>query len=124
VQFEGETSKEDFDGYHDAFLATNRLGQKVWVPYAVVPYLAGPNATGSPLSVFQDMTATASHEVVESITDPGTRGLGWYDANLNAEIADTTSLTIRLDGWVLQKYVSKADNPLTPPGAVNLFVSR
>jgi hypothetical protein len=73
----GAASCQSFCGYH------NDISGQVF--YAVMPY---PNCAGcmGSLATFEALTATSSHELCESITDP-IPGQGWYDDS-NGEIGD------------------------------------
>jgi hypothetical protein len=70
-----EANVPHFDGYHSAVSGTLRTPS---LYYAVIPYPGGVNGLESGLSIFQQITATASHEVAETATDPDTVS-GWID---------------------------------------------
>jgi hypothetical protein len=72
----GNNSASDFAAYHDYAAGSDGF------PYAVVPY-------DQRLSDPHKMTAYASHELAEAVTDPqpGVNTLGWYD-DRNGEIGD------------------------------------
>jgi hypothetical protein len=112
-----QNSVNDFSGYHNAFIGMLGQGRHVPIAYAVLPYLAGINGNIPGLTPFRSITATASHEIAESVTDPGTVGTGWYDNENNGEIADLTDAMARLNGNVIQLFVDRQDQPLLPPGA-------
>jgi hypothetical protein len=87
------TSCVDFCGYHSTGI---RGGQYYY--YAVLPdFSVGSNCDfgcGPEPALFDDLTAVASHEMVESITDPAVGQaplnappLAWYDL-VNGEIGD------------------------------------
>ena len=42
------------------------------------------------------------------------KDLGWYDDDLNGEIADLTQLTTPYKGYVVQDVVDQNDNPIAP----------
>jgi hypothetical protein len=77
----GQDSLHDFYGYHDFFAGPG--GQSI--TYAVISHPVG-NGTFYNLNVFQTLTKTVSHELAESVTDPGVGG--WYDSRTGEEIAD------------------------------------
>jgi hypothetical protein len=72
----GNNSAQDFSGYHDYAPGSDGFS------YAIIPY-------DNSLSDARKMTAYASHELAEAVTDPQPTdtGLGWYD-NRNGEIGD------------------------------------
>jgi hypothetical protein len=72
----GNTSQNDFSGYHDYVPGADGFA------YAVIPY---ENTMPNP----EYMTLPASHELAEAVTDPepGDNTLGWYDMR-NGEIGD------------------------------------
>lgn len=109
----GGSSVDGFVGYHDVFAYRGRS-----VPYAVIPYQAPPNGSDTNFSAFGSATESLSHELAESITDPGIRGTtGWYDDANNGEIADLTDAISILDGYVVQNVVDQNDNVLSPSNA-------
>jgi hypothetical protein len=86
-----------------AYHGTIRFGSLL-VPYMVLPDFADPltgysQGCGGDPSLFNNFTAITSHELIESITDPGVGlatvagpPLAWYDlANNYGEIADICS---------------------------------
>src|SRR5439155_23793962 len=77
-------SIHDFTGHHSTF--TDAGGHAV--NYAVVANPVG-NSPDQFLNVFQQLTETTSHELVEAVTDPDTL-TGWFDNNAGdqSEIAD------------------------------------
>ena len=101
-----QTSCSDFCGYHAAFDY-----QGVTNYYGVIPDQGGPctNVCGAGLRQnVHRTTVTASHELVESVTDAavslpdGTAQLGWYDNNYG-EIGDICNARLAaLDGWYVQ----------------------
>jgi hypothetical protein len=72
----GGNSARDFDGYHDYDFGNDGFA------YVVIPFDNSPGGQ-------QWMTATASHELAEAVTDPepSETTLGWYDDD-NGEIGD------------------------------------
>jgi len=94
IDLGGATSCVEFCAYHGAY--TNKKGGNTM--YGVLPDLSqdGCNDGCGPKenTVFQNTTSTASHELVESITDPVINSnssygapLAWYD-EANGEIGD------------------------------------
>ena len=81
----GGTSCVQFCGYHGTFV---RSGQNVY--YAVLPEFTGTGCAsgcGADPTLFNNLTSTASHEVIETVTDAAigltsTIGppLAWYDS--------------------------------------------
>lgn len=112
----GLTSRQGLLGYHGAFAGHTATGQAVDVHYAVIAYPGG--SVGNPsvaTGAIDNLTAVASHEVAEAITDPNVnyKQLGWYDPRLG-EIGDITqgSLT-RLNGFLVQEVAGRNDQPLS-----------
>jgi hypothetical protein len=77
----GQDSAHNFFAYHDFFSGPG--GQAVY--YVVIAHPVG-NGTFYNLNVFQTLTKTVSHEVSETVTDPGVGG--WYDNRTGEEIGD------------------------------------
>src|SRR5262249_23582515 len=101
-------TKHGILGYHDAFAGKDASGQVTTIRYAVIASPGGTvgNSTLAAASVAGDqLTAVASHELAEAVTDPdgGLGQVGWYDP-YRGEIADITqnSLT-HLDGYLVQQ---------------------
>jgi hypothetical protein len=101
-------SNTDFCAYHSSIEGANYFAGMGVLRYAVLPYNASnAGCGGSP--GWNNFTATASHEIAESITDPDVglaiehenddpnflNYLGWYDLDDNLEIADLCQI---LDG--------------------------
>jgi hypothetical protein len=63
VTMGGGTSCKGFNGYHDDFAIT----AGTFVPYAVIPRCPPPVAG---VTVLDELTAEASHEIIEAATDP------------------------------------------------------
>jgi hypothetical protein len=118
------TTKEGILGYHGAFAGPNGTT----IHYAVIAYpggAAGNSSLGT--SATDQLTAVASHEVAEAVTDPNVNfsTLGWYDSQ-RGEIGDVTENTagalVRSDGFLVQLVADKNDQllPLTatsPPAS-------
>jgi hypothetical protein len=78
----GETSCVQFCAYHEVF---NFNGQSL--VYGVLPDNSpGSGCTCGNSTQFANFTATASHELIESVTDPDLNA--WFDDNTGEEIAD------------------------------------
>ena len=72
----GGGSGSTFCGYHSVFAY-----QGTQIKYAVFPYLNCSACKLSNLTVGDMLTIVTSHEVRESVTDPGDSGIyAWYDA--------------------------------------------
>jgi len=86
-----DASCQTFCGYHDSFTLSD--GTPIY--YAVLPY---PDCAGctAGLAPFDALTAVASHEVCEAVTDP-VPGTGWYD-DQNGEVGDICAWKFRQDG--------------------------
>jgi hypothetical protein len=94
-------SVNDFCAYHSSIEGSNFFAGMGTLRYAVLPYGASDGGCGTG-TAWENFTATASHEVAESITDPDVglaiehqnddpnflNYLGWYDLDNNLEIAD------------------------------------
>jgi hypothetical protein len=110
----GEDSLHNFYGYHDYFAGPG--GQSIY--YAVVAHPVG-NGTFYNLSVFQTLTKTASHELAETVTDPGVGG--WYDNRTGEEIADLADGPQDiglLNGYVVQgEWSAQQRTVVLPAGA-------
>jgi hypothetical protein len=84
----GQTSCQVFCAYHGGYADS---GSGKHIQYAVMPDVQCPGSSGpggcGQGTGFQNMTSTASHEIMEAITDPevwaatgsSTKSLGWYD---------------------------------------------
>jgi hypothetical protein len=92
VTYQGYASCSVFCGYHDA---VPYAGRNVY--FAVLPDISACGGCAVASSVFASQMAVASHELVETVTDPEAAywtatlpgaPLGWFDANRNQEIAD------------------------------------
>ena len=97
----GSQSCQGFCGYH------NDIQGQIF--YAVMPYPGCKGCTGQ-LSTLDALTATSSHELCESITDP-IPGQGWYD-DANGEIGDICAWkTTQLGGYLVQlEWSNQADS--------------
>jgi PKD repeat protein len=109
----------DFCAYH-----SNAVYAGTPFTYAILPESTPPdrgcgaNSSGGGLG---NLTSMASHEMVESMTDPEVGSatdyappLAWYDA-VNGEVADIcdgqdSTLTLGSGSWVVQKEWSNAEN--------------
>ncbi|MGH7140509.1 MAG: fibronectin type III domain-containing protein [Pirellulales bacterium] len=114
------TSQNSFLGYHGAF-SDNGTD----IHYAVITYPGSPNPTPQSQgfqSSFDEQTSVTSHEVAEAVTDPNVnyKTLGWYDFQLNGEIADLAegheSTITGANGvqYVVQDVVNQNDQVITP----------
>lgn len=100
VSMGGSKSCSSFCGYHNA--------TKNNIYYAVMPYPDCAGCQGG-LAVQDALTATSSHEMCESITDP-VPGSGWYD-DANGEIGDICAWKFKdLDGFKVQLEWSNSHN--------------
>jgi hypothetical protein len=128
VQSNGNTSLGyGFASYHYAFQGTDASGHAATIHYAVVctpggtinnAYLQGDRF----LSQFNEMTASASHEIAESVTDPDVTSyatVAWYDESpTGGEIGDMCNgQVVYLNGYAVQRIVDQNDQPMTPAGA-------
>jgi hypothetical protein len=103
-------SASDFLGYHDSFGPGGAA-----VNYAVVPTPGGPNATGEG-TLFQQQTATSSHELAEAVTNP--QGTAWFNDKTGDEIGDIVNgRNVYLNGYLVQKEANRHEQGMTPPGA-------
>jgi hypothetical protein len=95
-EFENSASCVQFCGYH------NNAGS---IYYALMPYV---DCTGCSYDTIADtLTAVASHELCEAITDPS-GGTGWYDSGTGEEIGDIcVGNTTTLGGYLVQKIWSQ-----------------
>ena len=77
-------STDDFCAYHDSFASGSST-----VYLAVIPYEVGNRGCKPASTTFDNVTTIVSHELVESITDPGVgiNKVAWYD-QANGEIGD------------------------------------
>lgn len=110
-----------FTGYHSVMTDpyTNQ-----YVIYSVVDYPGGPNAALPTMSPFQQISATTSHELAESVTDPlGPIGQpAWIDPQFNPqngqEIGDIAWGNYGfLDGFLIQAVANVNDEPILPLGS-------
>ena len=97
------TTRQGILGYHGAFGYNGHT-----IRYAVVAYpgqAVGNSSLGT--SATDQLTAVASHELSEAVTDPDVNysQLGWYDQQ-RGEIGDITesnpNALVRLDGYLVQ----------------------
>lgn len=113
VEFDQGLSCVDFCGYHTTF---QRNGANVY--YAVIPDMSGRCAGAcGPSDDWGNTTAVASHELVESVTDPAVGlaadlgpPLGWFDRDAG-EIADICNgQRATVEGFTIQPAWSNALN--------------
>ncbi len=113
-------SKSYFLGYHGAFADGSNV-----IHYAVMPAPGSPNPSpGSQgfASAFDELTAVSSHELAEAVTDPNVNfsTLGWYDYQLNGEIADLANgQTSKIAGangvqYLVSDVVNQNDQVISP----------
>jgi hypothetical protein len=109
-------SVHDFAGYHSAF--TDASGQTIY--YAVIANPIG-NSPDQFLNVFQQLTDTTSHELVEGATDPDTL-TGWFDgtAGNQGEIGDLANGQYgEINGYTVTFVWSNANNAAILPAPVS-----
>jgi hypothetical protein len=114
ITTQGIYSCQQFCAYHSSF----QSGSAAAVYYGVIPDMGGACAScGGGGDKLSSTTVITSHELVESITDPGigianqTQNaalLGWYDdASQNGEIADVCQgQNGAVNGWAVQQVYS------------------
>jgi hypothetical protein len=125
----------DGDGGYSSHFSLG--GQNVY--YAVVFDPNPPNASLNDLGfgslASQQLTVVASHQLAEAITDPlsdlsTNHGTGWYDRNLNQQVADLVEAqNYTQDGNVVQyQWSQPALGPAHAPGTAgnnnNLFINQ
>jgi hypothetical protein len=119
----GLTSQTGLLGYHGAFAGHTTTGQAADIHYAVIAYPGGAVRNGSlSASPVDDMTAVASHEIAESITDPNVnyKTPGWYDSR-RGEIGDITQQYLtHLNGYLVQQIAGQNDRPLSLTSFIGL----
>ena len=123
VSQNGQSSVNDFLGYHDAFSGKDQSGHTLDINYAVIPYPNGTvgNASASGLSTIDDITSTTAHEIAEAVTDPSVNTTGWYDDTLNGEVGDITPDDYgRQNGYLYQLVANKQDQPIPLSGFTSL----
>jgi hypothetical protein len=92
VQLGSANSTTSFLGYHGAF---NDNGTDIHYAVMTAPGSPNPSAAAQGFaSNFDELTSVSSHELAEAVTDPNVnyKALGWYDNQLNGEIADLADL--------------------------------
>jgi len=116
IELDSYFSCQQFCAYHGTF---TRGGSSV--PYGVMPDFSPGSGCdvgcGSNPTMFNNMTAVSSHELVESITDMEvglasdlTRPLAWYDS-ANGEIGDIcVGMQSSIAGYVVQREWSNQAN--------------
>jgi hypothetical protein len=113
------TTQQGILGYHGAFAGTDAAGNSTVIHYAVV-VTPGGAAHNSSLgtSAIDQLTAVASHEIAEAVTDPNVNfgQLGWYDPR-RGEIGDVTennpNALVRLNGYLVQEVANQNDQLLS-----------
>jgi hypothetical protein len=117
------TTQQGVLGYHGAFGGTDAAGRPMTIRYAVVAYPGGAiGNTSLGVGAMDQLTAVASHEVAEGVTDPDVNyaRTGWYDPK-RGEIGDITennpSALVRSDGYLVQQVAGKNDQLLALPAA-------
>jgi hypothetical protein len=115
------TTRQGILGYHGAFGGTDAAGHPMTIRYAVIAYPGGTVGNSSlGVSAVDQLTAVASHEVAEAVTDPDVNyaRLGWYDP-VRGEIADITEddprALVRLNGYLVQLSAGRNDQLLSLP---------
>jgi len=129
VTQDGDNSQQNFFGFHNAFLPGS--GKPIY--YAVIAHPVG-NGDFDNLDDFETLTKVTSHELAESVTDPG--GFtsfdpgGWFgnfpQIGPDQEIADVVNDSTKLgtlDGYTVQGVWSQqkgmevfpTDPGITPP---------
>jgi len=96
----GSTSINSFLGYHNSAQVTLTSGTAT-IYYAVIPYPDSPNPTPASQgfsNATDELTAVASHEIVEAATDPDTVS-GWH------ETVDET-IALQIFGWTLFQWTT------------------
>jgi hypothetical protein len=133
----GETSKNDFLGFHSAvgFNYPVDSGGLQYIGtadahYAVIAYpgstlaVGGTNGTVPWLDTFDTLTMVTTHELAESVTDPnfGYKTAGWI-GNVNmpeTEVGDLANAnTVYLNGYAVQRIADQNGLPMTPMGATS-----
>jgi hypothetical protein len=122
------TTQQGILGYHGAFGGVDAAGHPATIRYAVVAYPGGAAGnTSLGVGALDQLTAVASHEVAEGVTDPDVNygRTGWYDPR-RGEIGDITendpNALVRSDGYLVQEVAGRNDQLLalpttTAPGA-------
>lgn len=99
----GSASCQQFCGYHSSTDG---------IYYAVMPYSDCSGCAQD--SEFDTLTAIASHEMAEAITDPSWpsgSGTGWFDDNTGDEIGDAcVGDTTQLGNYLIQQVWSQQQN--------------
>jgi hypothetical protein len=117
------TTQQGILGYHGAFGGVDAAGYPVTIRYAVVAYPGGAAGnTSLGVGAVDQLTAVASHEVAEGVTDPDVNygPTGWYDPR-RGEIGDITennsNALVRSDGYLVQEVAGRNDQLLALPTA-------
>jgi hypothetical protein len=113
------TTQQGILGYHTAFAGHDAAGNPTAIRYAVVAFPGGAigNSTLPGQAAIDQLTAVASHELAEAVTDPDVNfgRLGWFDPR-RGEIGDVTqnnpNALVRLDGFLVQEVAARNDQLL------------
>jgi hypothetical protein len=113
------TTQQGILGYHTAFAGQDAAGHPVAIRYAVVAFPGGAigNSSLPGRAPGDQLTAVASHELAEAVTDPDInfRRLGWFDPR-RGEIGDVTennpNAFVRVDGFLVQEVAARNDQLL------------
>jgi hypothetical protein len=115
-----------FGGYHGAFNGTNSQGAPADIRYAVLPYPAAPNLSGTTQVLdfaLNNLTIVTSHELSEAVTDPDVSfaqtitdpKLGWYDSFNNGEVGDLSEgFTTMINGFEVQMMENQGNGFINP----------
>jgi hypothetical protein len=112
-------STSDFLAIHNSSSGHDAAGNPATIRYAVLPYpgVATGNQYYVGPPVLDSLTATASHELAEGMTDPDPTS-GWYDAahqSDGGEIADiANNVQYRINGYAVAGVVDQNDNNIFP----------
>jgi hypothetical protein len=111
-------------GFHDAFAlhisGVATPGRTVRVVTIAYPGGTVGNTEIPFLSTLDSMTATASRDIADAVTDPdgGYKTRGWFDDTGNGEVGDiTTNRIAYIKGYAVQRVVNKDDFLMTPAQA-------
>jgi hypothetical protein len=110
------TTQQGILGYHGAFAGQDAAGNPTVLHYAVVAFPGGTvgNSQLPGRAAIDQLTAVASHELAEAVTDPDVNfgQLGWFDPR-RGEVGDVTENNprafVRLDGFLVQEVAARND---------------
>jgi hypothetical protein len=113
------TTQQGILGYHSGFVGQDAAGNLNVIHYAVVAFPGGSvgNSQLPGRTAIDQLTAVASHELAEAVTDPNVNfgQLGWFDPR-RGEIGDVTENNprayVRLDGFLVQEVAARNDQLL------------